>query len=193
MTDVATTITAITSTIGSGATVLTHSRRVTTPWRSVVKMTRRTVRGHVRLEEIFNNNKNGGLKRTCLVIRRKSKTGGTKHTCPVVKLESGSGVSKGPHLLFRRKPQSDLFNFSSGADAAHECSLSLWLQVQPWNNADPWNQYGTVGINRIIGLHVAMMMSGRRGHSGTVNRRSTSTRARLQIGTGIILRKPGVA
>ena len=33
-----------------------------------------TVRGHVRLEEIFINNKNGGLKRSCLMIRRKSKT-----------------------------------------------------------------------------------------------------------------------
>ena len=45
MTVVATTITAITSTVGSGAAVSTFSRRVTTPWRSVVKMTRRTVRG----------------------------------------------------------------------------------------------------------------------------------------------------
>ena len=51
-----------------------------------MKMTRRTVQGHVRLEEIFNNNKNGGLKRTCLMIRRKSRTGGIKHTCQVVKL-----------------------------------------------------------------------------------------------------------
>ena len=62
-----------------------------------------------------------------------------------------------------------------------------WLQVQPWNNADSWNQYGmwhpALGINRItvgisgiagmpmiginghLGLHVAMMMGGRRGHS----------------------------
>ena len=51
------TVTAITSTVGSGATVSTFSRRVTTPWRSVVKMTRRIVREHVRLEEIFNKNK----------------------------------------------------------------------------------------------------------------------------------------
>ena len=77
-------------TVGSGAKVSTYSRRVTTPWRSVVKMTRRTVRGHVRLEEIFNHNKNGGLKRTFLMIRRKSKTGGIKHTCQVVKLGAGA-------------------------------------------------------------------------------------------------------
>ena len=74
MTDVA--ITAITSTVGSGASVSTFSRKVTTPWRSPVKMTRRTTPGHVRLEEILNNNKHGGLKRPYLMIRRKSKTGG---------------------------------------------------------------------------------------------------------------------
>ena len=73
-------------------------------------MTRRTVLGHVRLEGIFINNKNGGLKRTCLMIRRKSKTGGIKHTCQVIKLESRGGVSEGPHLLIRQKPQVNLFN-----------------------------------------------------------------------------------
>ena len=46
-----------------------------------------------------------------------------------------------------------------------------------------------IGINGHLGLHVAM--GGRRGHSGLVNRRNTSTRARLQNGTEIILRKPG--
>ena len=50
-----------------------------------------------------------------------------------------------------------------------------------------------IGINCHLGLHVAiMMMGGRRGHSGMVSRRSTSTRARLQNGTEITLRKPGV-
>ena len=49
----------------------------------------------------------------------------------------------------------------------------------------------TIGIYGHLGLHVAMVMGGRRGHSGTVNRRSTSTRASLQNGTEIILRKPG--
>ena len=72
--------------------------------------TRRTVREHVRLEEIFNNNKNGGLKRTCLMVRRKSKTSGIKHTCQVIMLESRSGVRKRPHLLIRQKPQVNLFN-----------------------------------------------------------------------------------
>ena len=48
------------------------------------------------------------------------------------------------------------------------------------------------GIDGHLGLLVAMMMmiGGRRGHSGIVNRRSTSTRARLQSGTEIILRNP---
>ena len=90
-----------------------------------------------------------------------------------------------------------------------------WLQVQPWNNNDPWNQYGIVGfphwtstesrlgsngiagkpmvgINGHLGLLVAMMMiGGRRDHNGTVNQRSISTKVRLQNGTVIILRKPG--
>ena len=48
-----------------------------------------------------------------------------------------------------------------------------------------------IGINGHLDLHVAMMMGGHRGHSGKVNRRSTSIRARLQNGTEIILRKLG--
>ena len=63
-----------------------------------------TNREHVRLEEIFNN-ENGGLKRTNLMIRRKSKTGGIKHALQVVKWESRSGVSIGPHLLICLKPK----------------------------------------------------------------------------------------
>ena len=49
-----------------------------------------------------------------------------------------------------------------------------------------------VGINGNLGLLVAMVMiGGRRGHNGTVNQRSMSTKVRLQNGTEIILRKPG--
>ena len=49
-----------------------------------------------------------------------------------------------------------------------------------------------VGISGHLGLLVAMMMiGGRRGHNGTVNQRSISTKVRLQNGTVIILRKPG--
>ena len=49
-----------------------------------------------------------------------------------------------------------------------------------------------VGISGHLGLLVAtMMIDGRRGHSGTVNQRSISTKVRLQNGTVIILRKPG--
>ena len=36
-----------------------------------------------------------------------------------------------------------------------------------------------IGINGHLGLHVAVMMGGRRGHSGIVNRKSTSTRGRI--------------
>ena len=49
-----------------------------------------------------------------------------------------------------------------------------------------------VGINGHLGLLVAMMMiGGRRGHNGTVNQRSISTKVRLQNGTEIILRRLG--
>ena len=78
-----------------------------------------------------------------------------------------------------------------------------WLQVQPWNNSDLDVNRIKAGINGIagmpmvgisghLGLLVAMMMiGGRRGHNGTVNQRSISTKVRLQNGTVIILRKPG--
>ena len=144
VTDVA--ITAITSTVGSGASVSTFSRKVTTPWRSLVKMTRRTERRHVRLEEIFNNNKNGGLKRRYLMIRRKS---------TVVTLDSRCGVRKCPHLLICRKPRAICSVFSSDAADEHPQSFCLWdwwnedqqrqwLQVQPWESTDPWHRYGIV-------------------------------------------------
>ena len=74
---------------------------------------RRTVLGHVRLEGIFNNNNNnkdGGIKCPCLMIRRESQIGGIEHTCLVTTLESRSGVGEGPHLLIRQKPQVNLFN-----------------------------------------------------------------------------------
>ena len=59
-----------------------------------------------------------------------------------------------------------------------------WLQVQPWNNDDPAPDINkiTVGINGItgmpmiginghLGLLVALMIGGRRGHNGTVNQK----------------------
>ena len=48
-----------------------------------------------------------------------------------------------------------------------------------------------IGIDGRLGVLMAMMMGGRRGHGGIVNRRSTSTRALHKSGTEIILRKPG--
>ena len=85
--------------------------------------------------------------------------------------------------------------FNRGTMLIHGTSMGLWLPALEINRI-------TVGISGIagmpmigidghLGLHVAMMMGDRRGHSGTVNRRSTPTRARLQNGTEIILRKPG--
>ena len=76
-----------------------------------MKMTRRTVLGHIRLVAVFsNNNKSGRIQRFCLMIRCKSQIGGIKHTCQVITLESRSGVGEGPHLLIRQKPQVNLFN-----------------------------------------------------------------------------------
>ena len=68
-----------------------------------MKMTNRTVRGHIRLVVVFsnNNNKSGGIKRPCLMIRCKSQIGGIKHMCQVITLKSKSGVADGPHLLIR--------------------------------------------------------------------------------------------
>ena len=84
------------------ATVSTHSRKVTAPWSSVLKMTNRTVLGHIQLVAIFNNsNKSGGIKRPCKLIRCKSQIGGIKHMCQVITLKSRSGVGDGPHLLIR--------------------------------------------------------------------------------------------
>ena len=74
--------------------------------------------------------------------------------------------------------------------------MGLWLPALDINRI-------TVGINGIagmpmvgisghLGLLVAMVMiGGRRGHNGTVNQRSISTKVCLQNGTEIILRKPG--
>ena len=138
-----TTVTDITSTVGGGATVSTCSRRVTTPWRSVVKVTSRTVLEHIQL------------------IGCKSQIGGIKHTCQVTTLESRSGVGEGPHLLTRQKPQRpmpmQLMNTPCHSGVHSESNVPdhpwdwwnddqqrQWLQVQPWNNADPWNQYGIV-------------------------------------------------
>ena len=95
-----TTITDITSTVGSGATVSTIREKLR--WSSVVKMTNRTVLGHIPLAAVFsNNNKSGGIKRLCLMIRRENQIGGVKHMCRVITLKSRSGVGDGPHLLMR--------------------------------------------------------------------------------------------
>ena len=78
--------------------------------------------------------------------------------------------------------------FNRGTMLIHGTSMGLWLPALEINRI-------TVGISRIagmpmigigghLGLHVAMMIGRRPGHSGTVNRRSTSTRARLQNGDG---------
>ena len=76
-----------------------------------MKMTRRTVLGHIRLVAVFsNNNKSGRIKRLCLMIRRESQIGGVKQMYRVITLKSRSGVGDGPHLLMRWKIQVKLFN-----------------------------------------------------------------------------------
>ena len=87
------------------------------------------------------------------------------------------------------------YKFNPGTMMTHGTSMGLWHPALYINKI-------TVGISGIagmlmtgndghLGLRMAMMMGGRRGHSGTVNRTSTSIRARLQNGTEIILRKSG--
>ena len=88
------------------------------------------------------------------------------------------------------------YKFNPGTIVTHGTSMGVWLpatghqQNQSWDqrnrwNANGWNQWSS-------GLLVAMMMiGGRRGHNGTVNQRSISTKVRLQNETEIIMRKPG--
>ena len=45
-------------------------------------------------------------------------------------------MGDGPHLLMRWNIQVNPFNLL--------LRCRQWLQVQPWNNSDPWNQYGFV-------------------------------------------------
>ena len=92
-------------------------------------MTSRTVLGHVRLEGVNNNNKDGGLKCTCLMIRRESQIGGIKHTCLVTTMESRSGVGEGPHLLIRQKPQVNLVQKKIDASRFKEIDNLLKLNA----------------------------------------------------------------
>ena len=164
MTDVVRTITAITSTVGSGASVSTFSRKVTTPWRSPVKMTRRTTPGHVRLEEILNNNKHGGLKRPYLMIRRKSKTGVptraqssrwrarvecvSARTCFFVGSLERSVQSSPTMQLMNTLTHSGERLESNVPDRLwdwwNEDQQRQWLQFQPWESTDSWHRYGIV-------------------------------------------------
>ena len=85
--------------------------------------------------------------------------------------------------------------FNPGTMLTHGTSMGLWHPALDTNKI-------TVGISGIagmpmtgidgrLGLLVAMMMGGRRGHSGMMNQGGTLTRARLQNETEIILRRPG--
>ena len=103
------------------------------------------------------------------MIRRKSKTGGIKHTCQVIKLESRGGVSERrpaladsseapgqsvqpsppmPMQLMNTPCHSGVHSESNVPDCLwdwwNDDQQRQWLQVQSWNNADPWNQYGIV-------------------------------------------------
>ena len=89
------------------------------------------------------------------------------------------------------------YKFNPGTIVTHGTSMGVWLPALDINNRTTAGINGIagmpmVGINGHLGLLVAMMMiGGRRGHNGTVNQRSISTKVRLQNGTEIILRKPG--
>ena len=61
-----------------------------------------------------------------------------------------------------------------------DCGIPHWTSTESQLGSSGIAGMPMIGINGNLGLHVAMMMGGRRGHSGMVNRRSTSTRASLQ-------------
>ena len=134
---------------------------------------------------IFNNKKNDGLTCTCPMLRRKSKIGGIEHTCRVITLEqerserrpapadsseaSGQSVQPSPPMpmqLMNTPCHAGVLSESNVPDHLwdwwNDDRQRQWLQVQPWNNADPWDQYGivapaletnkiTVGISGIVG------------------------------------------
>ena len=85
--------------------------------------------------------------------------------------------------------------FNPGTLLTHGTSKGLWHPALDINRITVGISgiagMPLIGINGHLGLHVATMMGGRRCHSGIVNRRSSPTRARLQNGTDIFLRKPG--
>ena len=86
--------------------------------------------------------------------------------------------------------------FNPGTMLIHGTSMGLWPPALDINRITVGINgvagMPMVGINGHLGLLVAMMMiGGRRGHNGTVNQRSISTKVRLRNGTEIILRKPG--
>ena len=88
------------------------------------------------------------------------------------------------------------YKFNPGIIVTHGTSMGLWppaldvIRIKAGINGI--TGMPMVGISGHLGLLVAMMMiGGRRGHNGTVNQRSISTRVRLQNGTVIILRKTG--
>ena len=164
---------------------------------------------------IRRKSKTGGIKHTCQVVKLESRSGVSKgphllfRGSPRVIRSTFSSDADAAHeyswslwRTFGSGIGGMMINNGNGCKfnpetvLIHGTSTGLWFLALDINRI-------TVGINGIagmpmigvngrLGLHVAMMMmGGRRGHSGTVNRRSTPTRARLQSGTEIILRKPG--
>ena len=108
VTDVATTITAITSTVGSGATVSTYSRKVTMEFsgeddQSNSAGARATGRNLQQQQEWWTQ--------THFPDDQTQEQDWWNQThVPSRRVGSRSGVSYGPHLLIRRKPQVNLFN-----------------------------------------------------------------------------------
>ena len=130
--------------------------------------------GHVRLEGVKNNNNNkdGGLKCTCLMIRRESQIGGIKHTCLVTTMESRSGVGEGPHLLIRQKPQVNLVQKKIDASRFKEIDNLLKLNALSGMSPEESDHFAKTTPENIIPTN--MMDKCKLQDEGTVAAKSRS-------------------
>ena len=96
-------IIAITSTVGSGATVSTFfTKSFTTPWRSMLEVSRWTVRERVLLKWIVKT-RGGVLIRPHPVVNQATIERVCLHPHPATRLKNRSGVSKCQHPSIRRR------------------------------------------------------------------------------------------
>ena len=138
--------TAFISTVGSGATLSTYSRRVTTLRRSVVQMTRRTVRGHVRLEQEQDWWNQTHVPSHQVGEQERSE----QRSAPV-------DSSEVPEQFVQSSPPMPLQLMNTPCHSGEHSESKVperseniddqqrqWLQIQPWYNGDSWNQHGIV-------------------------------------------------